>query len=59
MDLQRKKFIDLQQIGVLHQWDVHDEGELQRLGVEQVRDFHLKMVGSVVHEGDHVPFLGH
>ena len=59
MDWQWEKFIELQQVGVGHQWNVHDECELQGFGVEQVRNFHLKEVGSVVHEGDNVSFLGH
>ncbi len=59
MDWQRQKFVKFQQVGVRHQGDVHNEGELQGFGIEQVGNLHLKQVRSVVHEGDHAPFSGH
>ncbi len=59
MDWQWQEFVKFQQVGVRHQRDVHDEGELQGLGIEQVGNLHLKKVRGVVHEGDHVPLSGH
>ncbi len=42
MDWQQQKFVKFQQVGIGHQGDVHDEGELQGFGIEQVGNLHLK-----------------
>ncbi len=42
VDWQRQKFIELEQVGIGYEENVHDERELQFLGVIQVGDFQLE-----------------
>jgi hypothetical protein len=57
--LKWQKFIELEQVGIQYERNVHNECELQCLGVVQVADFHLEEVRGVFDEGDHVPFSCH